>query len=514
MPEARLSASPGIRVGVVVAGLGIATVGAALLESVVGVGDASPVYLVAVVLAAALLGTRAAVATSVTAVLLYDFLFTSPTLTLTVSDPAEWLSLLLFLVVAVVIGRLTALLRDRAHEADRRVREGVALVGMSRDVAMTASYEEAAAAIADRLLGDAEMTAVWITDAADGGAVMARAGVPIPTAMGTPWTLARSGSDGASEWIRQHQEAATAATAGSPDHYVVPIEEEDGGVGTLHALRVAGGPRPGTGARRLLALAADQLGIAFRRDQLRAEVTAAEVARHSDALRAAILDSVSHDLRTPIAGIRALAGGLADAADRPSDAAVHDTAAAIDRQAAQLGMLVNGLLDMGRVQAGALRPDIAPYDLADLVETAVRVHVIGAAGRRVEVAIPEDLPPVLADAVLIDSVLGNVLGNAVAHTPDGTAIRVSAGVPMEGTVAIHVDDAGPGVPPDALPHLFDRFYRVRAGQDGARHGLGMGLAIAQGFTEAMGGTIGATAGPMGGLRVTIEVPAADPEADA
>ncbi len=508
-------ATPGevaLRVGLVALGLALATIAAAGLEQGLGVQDASPVYLVAVVLAASVLGTWAAVATSALSFLIYDFLFTSPQFTLAVSNPAEWLSLLLFLIVAVVIGRLAALQRDRAEEADRRVREGVALVAMSREVALATTFEEAAAEIAMRLKADAEMDEVWVEKADADGRAVAWTGVGPPADPGIPWTLVRSDIDDSTEWLRLHTGAtAVAADEDAPAHYVVPIDAGDERAGSIHATRRPAEPRPGRGARRLLALAADQLALAHRRDRLRAELTAAEVARQSDALRGAILDSVSHDLRTPIASIRALAGGLADAAPALEPQAVRSTADKIDAEGERLGSLVNGLLDMGRIQSGGIRADLRPYDLAELVETTLRHHPPDAASRPVGVDVPDDLSPVLADAVLADVALGNVLDNAAAHTAGNALIRVSAGSLEPGWVLLAVDDAGPGVPDDTLPHLFDRFYRVRAGQEAARHGMGLGLAIAKGFVEAMGGTIWAERSDLGGLGIRIRLPVAPEE---
>lgn len=524
-----------LRIGVVVLAIALATAAAELLETGVGVPDASPVYLVAVVLAAGVLGTWAAVATSAASFLVYDFLFTTPRFTFAVSSPAEWLSLLLFLIVAVVIGRLAGLQRERAEEADRRVREGVALVAMSREVAMATSFEEAAAEIALRLQADAEMENVWVEAAGDAGRAVAWTGMSPPRDPGSPWILVRSDIDESSDWLRLHgatpadedggprpQRGASATTpddAARAAHYAVPIDAGDDRAGWIHATRRPGDPRPGRGARRLLALAADQLAIAHRRDRLRAELTAAEVARQSDALRGAILDSVSHDLRTPIASIRALAGGLADAAPELGLGAVRRTAEQIDAEGERLGLLVNGLLDMGRIQAGGIRADLRPYDLTELVETTLRHHPPDR-GRRVELDVPDDLPPVLADAVLADVALGNVVDNAAAHTPDDALVRVSARLRPaarageRGWAELAVDDAGPGVPADALPHLFERFYRVRAGQEASRRGMGLGLAIAKGFVEAMGGTISAEASELGGLAIRIRLPVAAEAADA
>ena len=518
------SRSDGIapRGGAVALALVLATLAAAALEQWIGVADASPAYLVPVVIAAALLGTWAAIGTSFLGFLVYDFLFTTPRFTFQVSDPAEWLSLLLFLIVAVVIGRLTALLRDRAEEADRRAREGVALVAMSRDVAMTTTFEEAAAEIAQRLLVDAEMDAVWV--ARVDGVTDAWAGSGVPDRPGSPWTLMRSVYEPDSDWLRLHAEGGAVSDDVAPvsddlapvsgdgaQHYQVAIRADEGEAGWIHAMRQAGDPQPGRGARRLLALAADQLGIALRRDELRAELTAAEVARQSDALRAAILDSVSHDLRTPVASIRALAGGLADPAAEPEPAAVRATAGAIDAEAARLGNLVNGLLDMGRIQAGALRPDLRPYELVELVETTLRHHAAAGGTRPIDLDVPDDLTPVMVDAVLFDVALGNVIDNAATHAPAGTPVRIRARATDDGRLLVEVDDAGQGVPPEALPHLFDRFYRVHPEQAPAHRGIGMGLAIARGFVEAMGGTIVAEASPMGGLGVRIRLDAAPQE---
>jgi two-component system sensor histidine kinase KdpD len=320
----------------------------------------------------------------------------------------------------------------------------------------------------------------------------------------------RSTQDAGSEWLRLH-DADVSVPDDDMQRYIVAIPVDEGDGGWIHATRQAGDPQPGRGARRLLALAADQLGIALRRDELRAELTAAEVARQSDALRGAILDSVSHDLRTPIASIRALAGGLADAAEEPEPAVVRATAGAIDAEADRLGSLVNGLLDMGRIQAGALRPDLRPYDLADLVETTLRAHPEAPGRRRPTTQIPDDLPPVLVDAVLFDVALGNVIDNAALHAPPDAVVILKASLADADLVLLAVDDAGPGVPADTLPHLFDRFYRVRAGQEQARHGLGMGLAIARGFVEAMGGTIEAEPSPLGGLGIRIRLASAPEE---
>jgi two-component system sensor histidine kinase KdpD len=248
--------------------------------------------------------------------------------------------------------------------------------------------------------------------------------------------------------------------------------------------------------------------MAARRDELQDEITAGEVARQGDALRTAILDSVSHDLRTPLATIRAVAGGLLDPAAPRSEDATRSAAGAIDEEAERLGDLVRGLLDMSRIQAGAVHPDVAAYDLAELVETSIRRVGRGEAAARIGVAIADDLPPVTVDAVLFDVAFSNVLDNALRYAPPPSPIVVAADAADGARVALHVDDGGPGVPDEALGQLFDRFYRVSPSSERSRHGLGMGLAIARGFVAAMGGAIEASPSALGGLRVTMVLPAA------
>jgi two-component system sensor histidine kinase KdpD len=503
-----------LQVGGIALALVAATVTAAIVEAV-GVADASPVYLVAVVVAAATSGMWAAVGTSFIAFLVYDFLFTSPRFSFAVSDPAEWVSLLLFLIVAVVIGRLASLQRERAEEADRRSRESVALVAISREISMATTFDDAAAMVATRLRVDAEMSVVWITVAGgESGETLIAATDDPPSAadQGVPWRLMRADADGPSDWLRV-MDAAPAPTTGDPAlvAYVIPIEGDTEPAGWIHAVRSRDEPRPGRGARRILTLAADQLAFALRREELQADLNAAEVARHGDALRAAILDSVSHELRTPIASIRAIAGGLLDPAADPTKADVIQAATSIDAEGARLADLVGSLLDMGRIQAGELRPDLEPHELSAIVETALRRSVPSSPGRRLVVDIPDALPLVLVDARLFDVALGNVVDNAIRHTPGSTRIGIGASRDGDGLV-LAVDDDGPGVPAAAMEHLFDRFYRVPpAADDGrqARQGLGMGLAIARGFLEAMGGSIEAAPSSSGGLCIRIRLRTVD-----
>ena len=432
-PGRSVAATALFPLAVAVASLLLATIAVVLLEDLLGVSDASPVYLLAVVVVAGLFGAWPAVAVSVVAVFLYDFLFTVPRFTLVVSDPQEWLSLLLFLAVAVVIGRLAGLLRERAETADRRTGEALALVAISREIATAISVEEAALEIVPRLRRDTEMARVWITLGDDDGPEaepLADDGRPCTDPFPEPWILLRRPGDEAAEWAR----VSTATPAVRPPSedvaglvlYRVPIETEAEVLGSLWATRDLEDPRPGRGARRILAMAADQLGLAMVREQLRDEVIQAEIDSESDRLKGALLDSVSHDLRTPLSSIRAIAGILMDPAAEPGPAERRELAAAVDLEAARLGELVRSLLDVSRVQAGALRPDARAVRARRARRRDGGARAAPGGGRSLEVALEEDLPLVLVDAVMFDAALGNVLDNAVRYAPAPAPIRITA----------------------------------------------------------------------------------------
>jgi two-component system sensor histidine kinase KdpD len=258
---------------------------------------------------------------------------------------------------------------------------------------------------------------------------------------------------------------------------------------------------------------------ALERDRLRRDATSVEVARQSEALKSALLDSVSHDLRTPIATIRAAAGSLIDRGD--DDHA--PIAEAIDRQAVHLDRLVTNLLDMTRIEAGELQPQLRPVLLDDAVADTIDRLATSLAGREVQVDVPQDLPPVLVDDVYLDAILSNLLDNAVKHSPEGTQIRVNAcrspaqptaasdaGRSDEAPVRLVIEDAGPGVPDEALGRIFEKFYRVGPAIGGSRRGSGIGLAIVRGLTESMGGSVTARRSALGGLAVVLDLPATAP----
>ncbi len=477
--------------------------------------DGAPLYLVVVVVVATRYRTAAGIATALASFGLYNLLFIDPRFTLVVANAREWLNLVLFLFVAVAIGRLAGAGADRADEAETRAREAAALYGITRTLA-TMTLDDALPIVVRRLLDDASMERVWC--AIDSGGldrVVADTGHGDP---GPAPALVRSLAPGGGEptWRRTHAprggQRGEDRRVATINRYRIRLEADGRQIGSLWATRSAGRPDPSRAATRLLALAADQLGLAIGRERLREQAVAAEVARRDDALKSALVDSVSHDLRTPLAGIRAAAGTLLDPEQIRSPEDVRGTAAVIEAETQRLDRLVGGLLDLSRIQAGAITPNLEALDVEGVVRPVLERLAPLLADRPLEVSIPDDLPPLAGDAVFMDQCVANLIENVIGHTPPGTALAIRARANATGGIELVVEDEGPGVDPDVARHLFDRFYRAgRPGRAGA--GMGIGLSIVRGLTEAMGGTVSARRGANGGLAMHVILPAMPLPAD-
>ncbi len=489
----------------------------ALLEQVAGFDNGSSAFLLAVVGVAVARGTGPAIFAAIGSFLAYDFLFIEPLYTFTVRDPAEWLNLLLLLVVSIVVGRLAGRERERALAAIAGQREALAMFNISFTLAGLRDPTEASRPIAEIIRQQVRASRVWIKvgdtvtadTAAAAGAVAVAA--PPPVAPAVHVVLRRRPGDEPAEWVRVHAPAQTSRVVArdrAETAYRVAINAGDDPLGVIWATRARELGDPDEGETRVITAAADQIGGAIQRARLQRDAMTAEVSRRSDALKSALLDSVSHDLRTPLASIRAAAGTLMDPdVDWPIERR-REIAASIDREAEWLNRLVTNLLDMSRVEAGELRPNLAVFSLSDLVDQAVSRAGVEARGHELTVRVPADLPPVLVDEVLFGQVLANTLDNAAKYSGDGAPIRVMATRADAGFVRVTVEDGGVGVPPDALPRLFEKFYRVPRKGEGSRRGTGIGLAVVRGIVEAMGGTARATRSSLGGLAIEFDLPVA------
>jgi two-component system sensor histidine kinase KdpD len=476
----------------------------------VNLANVSMLYLLAVMASAVGFGRGPAIFASLLAFLIFDWFFVEPAHQLTVSDPGEWVSLLFFLLTATVTGQLAAGQRQRAREAQQREREAVVLYDVVR-LLSEGDPDQVLEAVAERLRRELQVKAVAIE-------MWQASGVTTWVSVGDPQALrglreARASarvlqsvpmraSDHAQpgRWVRIVQ--PTRSQFSRSDVHVVPVRVSDRRVGAL--LLVGTSDEFDSSDDRLVSASAAQIGLAQERARLRQEATEAEILRRTDELRSALLNAVSHDLRTPLATIMASAGSLRQQDVAWTEEERQSFAQAIEEEADHLNHLVGNLLDLSRIEGGSLKPQMSWQEL-DLVvsDTVDRLRPV-TRNHRLRVEVPRDLLPMWFDPVEIGEVLYNLIENATKYAPPETEINVSV-VRNAHEVLVAVEDRGPGIPATALPYLFDPFYRVIDWKPRPQ-GLGLGLAIVKGLVEAHGGRVWAENRAGGGARFTFTLP--------
>jgi two-component system sensor histidine kinase KdpD len=472
------------------------------------VTNGAMLYLGAVLLLTLRLGRWSGVAAAVAAAVLFDFFFLEPRYTLTASNPDEWLVLLTFLLVAFVVSQLAAEQRRRAEEARAHEREAHLLHDLGELLAAT-PFREALRNLADRLRAELHAAAVTVqlerpasvaTTVTVGDAELARA------ASGGAYA-ALGAAAGVGRWTRVAPPRGEAAGHVVTFQARVRVRDRTAEMGRLVLTWASRRDPPDAAATRLLETAARQLALVVERERLRAEATEAEVLRRTNQLQTALLNGVSHDLRTPLAGIIASAGSLrqTDVAWTAEDRAAF--AENIEAEATRLDRIVGNLLDLGRLEGGALHPARDWHDPALVLADAVDHVSARDGGARFELDLPADLPPVLLDPVEIDQVVTNLLENAQRHGAPSSTVTVRARM-QDGELRVSVEDSGPGVPEESLARIFDPFYRTAS--DGRSAGSGIGLAVARGLVAAHGGRIWAENRPEGGARITFTIPSPPP----
>jgi two-component system, OmpR family, sensor histidine kinase KdpD len=507
-------------VGYVAALVAVALVSVAIefVRGFLSIPNISMLYLIAVLATATAFGSGPAVLASFAAFLIFDWFFVQPYFSLTVKDPGEWFALLLFLLTAIITGELAAGQRRRARQAEQREREAVVLYDVVRLVEEP-EIGKALHAVAERLRQELQLEAVAI-ELDDGERPVAReaagdtSSLPRYTALSqTSGELLSRGAAPTGEqrgmpgrWVRivPPRVAASGQQASYEGLRLVPVVSLGRRVGTIVLKRAAGAPDFDPADDRLLSAVAAQIGLAVERGRLRREATENEILRRSDELKTAMLNAVSHDLRTPLSSIIASAGSLLQRDLEWSDSERREFAEAIEHEARRLNQLVGNLLDLSRIQAGSLHLEKGWYDLGALVDDVLgRLRPL-VASHRVVVDIPEDLPPVPLSYVEVDQVLSNLIENSTKYAPRGTEIAISA-TRRGDAVQVAVSNQGPQIPPAAMGRLFEPFYRVPGGT-GQPKGTGLGLAVARGLVEAHGGQIKAENRPSGGVSFIFTLP--------
>lgn len=491
------------------------------------------VYLLVCQLFGLVAGPGPAAAAALLAFLALNFFFVPPYFTLAVAGEQSLLALIAFLAVALITIQLMAVVRRRTDEAIREQRRASLLYELNAALVRDVRLDDILAAIVKRVVTvyGAVTGRILLPDVDEQPRVVARFPSSAPT------TLDRT-NQAVATWALEHRAPAGRRRAGrrihqpsrpSGDRPLLPAEPELNEAGTdvlyipiataervIGLLEVTG--RPGGGRFRpedetLLSTFADQAALALDRVQLSEEAARAAALAQSDELKSALLAAVSHDLRTPLASIKAAATSLMDTSVAWSDEARTELLDAIDQETDRLSLMVGNLLDLSRIEGGALRPDKEWYDVAELVADVTHRLAGRTEQHPVTTEIEPALPLALFDYVEIAQVLTNLIENAVKYTPPGTPITIQARATIEAgapVIEIAVDDQGPGIPFPHQARLFEKFYRGDARR--GTPGTGIGLAISKGLVEAHGGRIWVESAEGAGasFRFTLPLPSAEP----
>ncbi|HEV7438840.1 MAG TPA: sensor histidine kinase KdpD [Methylobacterium sp.] len=468
--------SYGLALSATALGLGMALV----LQPYLGVENADLFLLTAVVAVAVRLGLGPSLAAVVAASLAYNFFFLPPVYTFTIADPTNVAAFLLFTLVAVLVSNLASRSRKTAVISQAHARATERLYGFSRKLAGCGTLDDVLWATSAQVAAMLKVRVVLLLP--DATRVAVRAGYP-------PEDHLDEADLAAAQWAFQNDRPTGrgADTLPGARRLFLPMRTGRGTIGVIGLDADGTGPILTPESRRLLDALADQGALAIERVRLVEDLDRAERAAETDRLRQALLTSISHDLRTPLASVLGAASTLRDLDAALPVEAKADLLATIIEESERLNRFIANLLDMTRLEAGAVAPNLVLQDVGETIDTALRRTEKVLAEHRVEIDVPADLPALRLDPVLFEQVLVNLLDNAAKYAPEGSTVRVSA---RQDGAQLHLQvlDEGEGLPDADVERVFDKFYRVRKG-DRVRAGTGLGLAISRGFIEAMGGRI-------------------------
>jgi two-component system sensor histidine kinase KdpD len=480
----------------------VAGVLATLLDRFTTGANLAMIFLAGVMASGLLLGLRPALFAAALAILGYNFFFLDPRFSMSIGHPADVLTFLLFIAVAGVTGSLAGRVSDQASLVARRAAAVTALLAASRRLSAAPTLAEGARALAEQVSATAGAGTVVLLP--NGGEIEPAAAAPaMPILSTAAMTAAR--------WAWEKGEAAGVGTGTLPQigWTFWPLQGVRGRAG------VAGVEMKADGASnddRLIMALLDQGAVALERAELAAASVETESLRRSDRLRAALLNSISHDLRTPLSTVLGSTTTLIDYGDALKPGVRGDLLESIREEAERLNRYVGDLLDMTRLEGGGLSPRTEPTDVRDVLAAAADRVARRLQGRVLERDFPLDLSLVDIDPALLEQAVVNILENAIAYGPDKSRIELAA-YEDRANVVISIEDEGRGIPAADIEGIFEKFRRVELSSDRTGTGVGLGLSISKGFVEAMGGRI-AAASPIindpktgaHGTRVLISLP--------
>ena len=475
----------------------ISTVAGLFLRREIEPANIVMIYLAAVVVAAVYLGRGPSLLTAIAGVLAYDFFIVPPYLTLAVSDTQYLLTFIGLFVVSLVISTLTVRVREQAEAAIQREAQTTALYNLGRDLTAAVDLEQVAQII------------IWHISEVFGRqvAIFLPENGRLRVFASSPDYQPETNELAVAGWAFEHNQPAGLGTNTLPAALLrcQPLNTARGIVGVLGVHPKEPGLLLNPEQRQAIAAFSNQAALAIERAGLAKQAQQTELFQATEKLQTALLNSISHDLRTPLVSITGALSALEEN-NNLGDSAQHSLVQTAREEADRLNRLVGNLLDMTRLEAGALRVKREPCDVEDVVGTAVGQMKERLAGRHIQVRVPEAMPLIAMDFVLIVHVLNNLLDNAIKYSKTDSPLEVEARAESK-NVCISILDRGIGIPTEDLERVFDKFYRVQRPEQVT--GTGLGLAICKGIVEAHGGRIWAENRPGGGTVMTIALPVAE-----
>lgn len=489
-----------------VAGAGLA---AAALEHAALLPNLSLVFLTAVLIVSVRFGTGPALAAAALSLGVYNFFFTEPHFTFSVYSKADALNLAAFVLVALLTGNLAGHVRTQLDIAEEAARRNANLYEFSRKIADTRGLANLLQAICGHIAATTGGRALVLLPTADGtDDIGIAAALPSHISL-SPAELAAARA----AWRGRTPLPVGDGDRRGPGIRFLPLRTGRETMGLIGVERRIDDKTWSAEQERLLAALADQSAVAIERTQLGDRLEAARVLAEAESLRTALLSSLSHDLRTPLVSVIGSAATLETLGDSISPDDRRELIDTILQEGRRLNRFVQNLLDMTRLEHGALQPRRDWTDLREVVGRAVFDMREQIAPDQFRIFIPDDLPLLFVDPVLLEQVVVNVLDNAIKYSPAGEYVEICA-TAGDGIVELRVTDKGPGIPEGGRARVFDMFYRIESGE-ARSSGTGLGLSICKGLMEAQGGWIRADAG-MGGTGTcmvlglpVIESPAMD-----
>jgi two-component system sensor histidine kinase KdpD len=453
-----------------------------LVNDWIGVENVDLVFLTAIVGVAARFGLLPSLFASVASALAYNFFFLPPIYTLTIADPHNIAAFALFTIVAIIVSNVAARSRMQAVTAQTRMRSVESLYAFSRKLAGTGTLDDVLWATAYQTALMLKVRVVLLLPS--NGSIAVKAGYP-------PEDTLDDADLAAAMWTWENDRAAGRGSDTLPGakRLFLPMHTGRGAIGVVGIDSDKPGPLLTPDQRRLLDALMDQGALAIERVRLVEDMDRVERTAETERLRSALLTSISHDLKTPLASVLGSAGTLRDLADKLTDNEKTELLGTIIDESERLNRFIANLLDMTKLESGAVAPKLSPHDLSEIVGSTLRRAAKILQHHSVLLDLANDPPMVAIDAVLFEQVLFNLLDNAAKYAAAGTTILIRTWCDQH-SVVLQIIDEGEGIPQEDLGHIFDKFYRVQKA-DQVRPGTGLGLAISRGFIEAMRGTIAA-----------------------